>query len=48
MVFAGINIRAVWVAKNGRYPQGMGLRIAVMQARRGFVDKKSVWKDYDP
>jgi hypothetical protein len=41
LVFAGTNIGWVFVAKNGRYPQGMGWRRAVMQAGRGFVDKKN-------
>jgi hypothetical protein len=46
LVFAGTNIGWVFVAKNGRYPQGVGLKRVVMQAGSGFVDKKTVWIDW--
>jgi hypothetical protein len=42
------NIKFVWVAENGRYPQGMELKRDVMLAGCGFVDKKSVWIDCEP
>jgi hypothetical protein len=45
-VFAGIKIKCNRAAKNGRYPQRTGLRMAVMQAGSGFVDKKSMWIDW--